>query len=113
MAKWAILSWQYTEVGDGVAANPSGSTQSQTAAPMTGYQLQPGANALLVPQGYSVQKMKLVPPPGSTNAKTLKSVVGDTGFSGWTSADIDIPVTSGQQFVIVSTGTEVVSAYFT
>jgi hypothetical protein len=76
-------------------------------------QLAVGTNTILVPSGFTVARAMLLPPAGSTNAKTLKGVTGDTGFTGWYGGSMTIPVIAGGTFVIVSTnaGEEVVIAY--
>ena len=81
------------------------------APPPQSYTLNPGINTLVVPSGFTINVVQLIP-LGSGNVKTLKGVSGDTGFTGWTNNCITIPVAAGGTFVVVSTGSETLDGFF-
>ena len=66
-----------------------------------------------VPSGYTVSRAQIMAPAGSTNAKTLKGITGDTGLPGWTGGSVTIPVVAGSSFGITSTvsGEALIIAY--
>ena len=82
------------------------------APPPQAYTLQAGFNALVIPSGYTVSRVQLMPPSGSTNAKTVKGVTGDTGLAGWTAGSVTLPAVAGSTVGVLSAGIETLTAAF-
>lgn len=107
MAKTAVMLDTIQISGDGetntiVLSNaPNGN-----APPPATFLLANGAFALTLPSSttYSYTMVKLIPPPGSTNVKTIKGNVSDTGLGPWTVGPVTLPV--GTTIVIASSSAE-------
>ncbi len=106
-----VISLVATLTGTGFVLPPtSGSTPDNPNAPAPGAADLVAGNVTIQvpPSSFTVQGCLIIPPPGSTNAKTLKGASGDTGFGGgaWTAAPAMVPCVAGGTFVIVSAGSE-------
>jgi len=88
MAKLSKLSIGVTVSGDGTTTTyaPPGNPFENAAAPNGGtvdFDLAMGVNTIPIPSGGAAGAVGvvIVPPAGSANAKILKGVGGDTGFT--------------------------------
>lgn len=82
MAKTSTTQITVLTSGDGVTSRNEPAPLSNSTSPSGGpvaVALAAGDNTVLVPSG--ARGLVLIPPVGSTNAKKLKGVGGDTGFS--------------------------------
>lgn len=71
---------------------------------------------IIVPAGFTISRAQLMPPNGSTNAKTIYGVTSmtpdATGFSNWTTGSITIPVSPGQTIAIYSPAAESIAVAY-
>ena len=106
-----------TGIGPGAAPllqDSQQTTPTNTNAPPPTSLVTTGAfQTVAVPSGYTVSRAQIMAPAGSTNAKTLKGITGDTGLPGWTGGSVTIPVVAGSSFGITSTvsGEALIIAY--
>lgn len=115
MSKSVITTLSITASGDGISAftySDGGFTNSSvTGGIMASQTLSAGANTMTPPSW--ALRCTIVPSSSSTNAKTLKGVAGDTGIPLAVAETTKIALASAASFVINSTGTEVITVYWT
>jgi hypothetical protein len=110
VAKTVTTLIQVSMSGDGFAAAPlfSQSSQNLAGSPPTSVALINGNTTVNVPA--AAQGFTIVPPPGSTVAKTLKGIAGDTGVPIHNTLPTSVALTPGAlaSFVIGANGAETV-----
>lgn len=112
MAKTATTSVSYALSGDGFNGSPplfAETFQNTSGTPPGSANLVAGFNSIPVPA--TALGVTIVPPPGSTNGKTLKGVTGDTGVPIDPANPTMLKFTAGQiaNLGITSVGTETVT----
>ena len=86
---------------------------STNAPPPQDYTLQAGSNTLVMPpNSFAFSRVQLLPPAGSSNAKTVQTSGAVTACSGWTGGSITLPVVPGGNIYIGSTGVETIIAAY-
>lgn len=115
MSKSVITTLSVSASGDGISAftySDGGFTNAAaTGGIMQSVSLTAGANTL-TPPSWALRAL-IVPASSSTNAKTLKGVSGDTGIPLAVAETSKIALASAASFVVNSTGTEVITVYWT
>lgn len=113
MSKTSSYACSVTGTGDGLSQVFSSPTFTNTSSPLKHdlVSLTTGANTLTPPTGATI--VCIVPPVTSTNAKTIKGITGDTGFTMGPA----VPFWSGLPaapvaFVVTSAGSEAVDVYW-
>lgn len=118
MSKSASVSVTLNESGDGILSALVSVLFTNSVSPVEilHTNLTAGNNPQQAPNDASapVKAAIVIPSAGSTNAKTLKGINGDTGFghAAWTSLPVVVPVINGDTWVISSTGNETVDIYY-
>ncbi len=92
--------------GQGEADYPSQQVVNNNAAEEGSVDLQAGDVQILVPANVTISAVWIKPPPNSTNAKTVRKLVGDSQSDTFTTAPIIYPATPGGSFYIHSAGAE-------
>lgn len=72
--------------------------------------LSAGNNSYTVPTNTTtpIKQVRFVCTTGSTNAKSVRGIAGDTGITGWTDGIVVLQVGSGQTYVINATAGETI-----
>jgi hypothetical protein len=112
VSKSTVTGLSITATGDGITTfayqdqfSGTGGFAAQSVA------LIAGANTITPPSW--ALRATIVPASGSSNAKTLKGVSGDTGIPLATAESTKIALSSASSFVINSTGSETITVYWT
>lgn len=96
MAKTVTLRVSYAVSGDGFSGSPLYDQQFQNVSgtPPGSFTLAAGFNSIPVPA--TALGVLIVPPPTSTNGKTLKGITGDTGTAMGIATPFYLSFTAGQ-----------------
>lgn len=105
MALQRTLTVNAVTTGQNELENPSQQVINNNAPEEGGVDLQAGDVQVLVPQG-TVSGVWIKPPPGSANAKTIRSIVGDSQSPPFTNTPVMYPCAPGGSFWIHSAGAE-------
>lgn len=115
MAKTTTTNIQFQLSGDGFVASQNlftSSVANSSGTVPTSVALTTGANTITVPA--AAVGIMIVPPPASSNAKTLKGVSGDTGIALAPAGVVSLPFTAGavSSIVINSAGSETIAVFW-
>lgn len=89
-----------------IADTPQSTPPNTNAPGPDEWQLQIGLNFRVMPSGFTLNRVQLLPPAGSTNAKSFATATGVVSLSGWTVGSCVVPAVAGGTIYVISSAVE-------